>query len=422
MNTESVTYMGLPKKWIVILSGSLFYAYQFILRVTPNLMNDDWLHHFSMDSNAFGFVISLYSWSYALIQIPLGVMLDRFGAGRLMVLAALMCAVSCFMLSSTHSIFIASCAMFLMGLGSACAFLGSIKLGTVWFSSKDLAKVVALVIVFGTIGAVIGNKPLSTLIEAVGWQMTLYILGILGLGISAFMYITVGRVREPQSNESYSSVFEGFKKVISRPQAWLIALYGTFMYSPITIYGTGWGIPFVKASTELDEGMASYVMTSMFIGAAIGSPVFAYYSDRIHQRVKPMLMGALLGLIVELVVVFVPNVPLTFLFALFFLVGFCYTAKTLSFTAVCEIMPKSCSGVAVGFLNTLTMGAGAIYHPLMGNLIKAHWDGTVENGVPNYSEWDYRFALAIIPILLAGAVLLMRYIKETHHTGDYDRE
>jgi sugar phosphate permease len=413
--------MGIPKKWIVILSGALFYAYQFILRVAPNLMNDDWLQHFSMDANAFGFVISLYSWSYALIQIPLGLMLDRFGAGRLMVLAAFMCAISCFMLSSTHSIFIASCAMFLMGLGSACAFLGSIKLGTVWFNSKDLAKVVALVIVFGTIGAVIGNKPLSALIEAVGWQTTLYILGLLGLALSIFMYLTVGRVQEPQSDESYKNVLEGFKKVISRPQAWLIALYGTFMYCPITIYGTGWGIPFVKASTQLDEGMASYVMTSMFVGAAIGSPIFAYYSDRICQRVKPMLMGALLGLAVEIIVVFIPNIPLNFLFVLFFLVGFCYTAKTLSFTAVCEIMPKSCSGVAVGFLNTLTMGAGALYHPLMGKLIVSHWDGTVQNGTDIYSEWDYRFALIIIPVLLAGAVILMRYIKETHHTGEYDR-
>ncbi len=425
MNTESVTYMGIPKKWIVIFSGCLFYAYQFIIRVAPNLMNDDWLHHFSIDANAFGIIISLYSWSYALVQIPLGVMMDRFGAGRLMVLGAFLCALSCFMLSCTHSSIVASSAMFVMGLGSACAFLGSIKLGTVWFTSRELAKVVALVIVSGVIGAAIGNKPLSMLMDAFGWQMTLYILGMIGLALCLFMYVSIGRVREPYTPEPYKNVLDGIKKVIIRPQAWLIAMYGRFMYSPITIYGTGWGIPFVKASTQMDEGTASYVMTSMFIGAGIGSPIFAYYSDRICQRIKPMYMGALLGLLVELIIVFVPNIPLSFLFGLFFMVGFCYTAKTLSFTAVCEIMPKSCSGVAVGFLNTLTMGAGVIYHPLVGRLVDFHWthgEGIMENGAKIYSEWDYRFALAIVPVFLAGAVLIVRYIKETHHSGELDRE
>lgn len=419
MNSESHVYMGIPKKWIVIFCGSLFYAYQFILRVTPNLMNEDWLHHFSIDANTFGIIVSLYSWSYSLVQIPLGVMLDRFGTGRLMTAAALMCSLSCFLLSTTSSVLVASTAIFLMGLGSACAFLGSVKLGTVWFNSKDLAKVVSFIIVSGTLGAVIGNRPLSELIHLVGWQMTLNILGIMGLGITLLIYMTIGKVREPkQARVENHNIFEGLKMVISRPQAWFIALYGTFMYSPITIFGTGWGIPFLKAANGLDDGMASYVMTSMFIGAGIGSPIFAYYSDKISQRKKPMLLGAVAAFVVSTLVICLPHIPLYSLFSLFFIIGFCYTAKTLSFTAACESMPKNCSGVAVGFLNTLTMGAGALYHPLIGKLITVHWDGKESYGNPIYTEWDYRFALMIIPILLAGAIFLMRIIKETHHASD----
>lgn len=298
--TINDTFFGIPHRWIVILSGALFYAYQFVIRVAPNLMIDDWMSHFAIDAKSYGFIISLYSWSYAIIQIPLGLMMDRIGAGRLMVFGAFLCAASCFMLSMTGSNTVAACAMFLIGLGSASAFLGSIKLGTMWFSTNDLAKVVALVIVFGTIGGAIGNRPLSALILNVGWQNTFSVLGIAGLLIALVMYVAIVRTPEPKSHDSlansktFQMVFEELRLLLTRPQAWFIAMYGMFMYSPITIYGTAWGNAFVKTAADTDNGMASWVMTVMLFGAGIGSPIFAYYSDKICQRVKPMYMGAVL--------------------------------------------------------------------------------------------------------------------------------
>lgn len=418
MKTTSEYIGRIPKKWLIILSGAVFYAYQSILRVAPNVMNADWMLHFHIDANALGFMISFYYWSYATVQIPLGVMLDKFGAKRLMVLASFLCAISCFIIASTDSVTIASIAMFLMGLGSACAFLGSIKLGTTWFTSNELVKIVAFVIVLGSFGSALGGRPLNMLTNYMGWQATMNLMGVIGLFVCSFVYLTVGRALEPQSHQTPENVLDGVKKVILRPQAWLIALYGTFMYSPIIIYGTSWGMPFINSMPDVGEGTAAWVLTSMVVGAAIGSPIFAYYSDHISQRIRPMIMGALLGLMIELIIIFVPGLSITSLFGLFFLVGFCYTAKTLSFTAVCEIMPKSCSGVAVGFLNTLAMGAGTIFHPLIGKLLVVHWDGTMLGTAPLYSEWDYRFALSVLPICLGAALLLMMFIKETHHAAE----
>lgn len=415
MNTDSEYVRGIPKKWLIILSGAIFYAYQSILRVAPNVMNPEWMFHFQIDANALGIMVSFYYWSYSSIQIPLGILLDRFGARRLMVVASLLCSLSCFALSATDSVGIASIAMFLMGLGSACAFLGTVKLGTTWFTSDELVKIVAFVLVLGSIGSAIGGRPLNMLVEAMGWQSTLVILGCVGLVVTYFVYLTVGRAKEPVSYSNSVNVLDGIKQVIKRPQAWLIAMYGMFMYSPIIIYGTTWGVPFVKTVSQVTEGTAALVLTSMVIGAAVGSPIFAYYSDHISQRIRPMIMGAILGLIIELIIVFCPGLSLNMFFVLFFLVGFCYTAKTLSFTAVCEIMPPSCSGVAVGFLNTLTMGAGIIFHPLIGKLLDMSWDGTMENGLRIYSEWDYRFAMVVLPICIGSALLLMMFIKETHH-------
>ncbi|MBW8309571.1 MAG: MFS transporter [Candidatus Paracaedibacteraceae bacterium] len=405
----------IPRAWLVVASGALFYCYQFILRVAPNVLKDDWEKFFSLDASEFGQLVSLYSWSYAAVQLPLGVMLDRFGAGRIIVVASTICALSCFLFAVSDSIYIAGIAMFFMGLGSAAGFLGSIKLGTTWFPPSQLAKVVALTLLFGTIGASIGGTPLSAMATQYGWQTAIIALGFVGLAISLLIFMAVGRHGEPHTYEPADDLLQGVMQVIRQPQAWLIATYGMLMYAPVTIMGTAWGVPFIKSVYSIPETIAATLTTSLFIGAAVGSPVFALYSDRIQKRLPPMMVGVILSLIVNGIVIFIPNVSLMTMYALFFAIGFCYTAKSLSFTSICEIMPPSCSGVAVGFLNTITMATGALFHPLIGNLLDYHSEGTIINDVKIYSEWDYRFALAIVPICMLIGVVVVRFIKETHH-------
>lgn len=137
--------LGIPRGWVAVSCGALFYCYQFALRVSPNVMHNELMHDFAINATAFGTMIAFYSWSYAGVQIPLGIALDRLGPGILLTWASLICALSCFIFSISTSAYVASFALFLMGLGSAGGFLGSIKLGTVWFPPSHLARVIALI-------------------------------------------------------------------------------------------------------------------------------------------------------------------------------------------------------------------------------------------------------------------------------------
>lgn len=409
-------FLGLGRGWYVVGCAALFYAYQFILRVAPNVMNDELLRDLGINATELGTMISFYSWSYAGIQIPLGIVMDRFGAGRLLTLSALICGVSCFAFALTTSLFVCSLSLFLMGLGSACAFLGAMKLSTTWFPPSHLARAVALILVFGTLGASIGNTPLSVLVDSVGWQSAMHLFGYVGIGLAAIIYLVIGRHPEIVVYESSVNIFSGLKVVLSNPQSWLIACFGMLMYAPITIMGTAWGIPFIKVAYHMDEKIAATVTTVMFVGAALGSPVFSLFSDHQQSRITPMFTGAILCTAIYCIIIFIPNLPVSTIYALFFAAGFCYTAKSLSFSAICEITPPAYSGVGVGFVNTITMGTGIIFHPIIGKMIVYHWDGTIIDGVNFYSEWDYRFALALVPFSLAISVIICRFIRETHHT------
>jgi MFS family permease len=209
-------------------------------------------------------------------------------------------------------------------------------------------------------------------------------------------------------------VFGGFWRVLKSPQAWLISGFSMLMYAPLIIMGDAWCVPFIKSIYTIDEKWAATIPTVLFVGAALGSPFFTSLSDRLTSRRLPMMLGALMALGTFMLIIFGNNIPLPYMYVLFFLAGFSYTAKCLCFASMTEIMPPEASGVSIGFSNMIVMGFGAVVHPLIGTLLDHSWNGLVMDGRPIYSELDYRHAMNIIPICLALSLFLLGFIKETH--------
>ena len=116
------------------------------------------------------------------------------------------------------------------------------------------------------------------------------------------------------------------------------------------------------------------------------------------------------------------ELPLYVLYIFFFVGGFAYPAKCLTFASICEIMPLKMSGVSVAFVNMIVMATGVIFHPLIGGMINAHWNGAMLNNIPYYTVEDYRFALIIIPALLILSGVISFFMKETHPDHEMPKE
>ena len=407
------------KGWIIVLCSALFYMYQFTLRVSPNIMNHELLSNFALESAGLGILIGAYNWAYSAMQIPLGISMDRVGPRFFLCAAALICAFSCFLFGHTSNPILGGCARFLMGIGSACGFIGTVKIGTLWLHRRHIAKVTGIAILMGTAGASLGGAPLEIILNKIGFQRTMELLGLIGLGITVIVYLFVKNHPDP----------EGFKKqanatphnhpltdvmtLLKTPQAWIMAVYGMLMYLPITVIGVVWGVSFVRTTEGVSDVVAASVVSTMFLGAALGSPVFAYLSDFIHSRRFPMALGSLVTSFIWFIV-FLADVPLYMLYVLFFIAGFTYTAKCLSFASICEVMPLNMSGVSIAFVNMVVMSTGILFLPILGALIDWHWDGTMFNGIPMYDASDYSFALLVIPIALIISFILTLFMKETH--------
>ena len=406
--------------WLIVICSGLFYLYQFMIRVSPNIMNDELMARLSVDGVALGTIVGVYYWSYVGMQLPLGITIDRVGPRVFLCSASFLCAFSCYLFGNTSNMYVAALARFIMGLGSACGLIGTIKLGTIWLEPKQIAKVTAVTILLGTVGASLGGTPLKLVLMDNGLELTMEYLSYLGLMIGVIIYFVVHNHPkldhhfELQDLYANEHPFKDIKNIIRKPQIWVVAIYGMLMYIPITVIGTAWGVSFVERACNTTETLAASVVSSMFLGAATGSPLFAIASDYFKSRKLPMLFGSVFAAVVWCVIVMIEGIPLSCMYMLFFIAGFFYTAKCLTFVSVCEIMPKNMSGISIAFANMIVMTTGIIFHPLIGALLDFSWDGKKIDNIYYYSEHDYRFALIVIPVFLCLACINLFFIQETH--------
>ena len=109
--------------WLVCALGAVFYSYEYFLRISPSVMEHALRDHFNLSATGFGLLSAFYYYAYVPMQLPVGVLMDRFGPRRLLTIACLICVVGTFMFGDTVLFGVAAAGRFLVGLGSAFAFL-----------------------------------------------------------------------------------------------------------------------------------------------------------------------------------------------------------------------------------------------------------------------------------------------------------
>ena len=117
--------------WLICGLGAIFYSYEYLLRIAPSVMEHSLRTHFDLSATGFGFLSSIYYFAYVPMQLPVGVLLDRYGPQRLLTFACFICVAGTFLFTSTNIYWIASLCRFLMCFGSAFAFVGLLKLATI---------------------------------------------------------------------------------------------------------------------------------------------------------------------------------------------------------------------------------------------------------------------------------------------------
>ena len=130
---ESTKKPSLFSAYVIFFLASSFYLYEFVLQVAPSVMASPMMQTFHVSAEGFGVISAFYFYAYAPMQLPAGLLFDRYGPRKLMTAALMLCALGSFFFASTDSVITASMGRFLIGIGSAFSFIGVLVLASRWF-------------------------------------------------------------------------------------------------------------------------------------------------------------------------------------------------------------------------------------------------------------------------------------------------
>lgn len=402
---RTLAYLG----W---LTGALFFFYAWVVRVAPSVMIEELMRDFAVGAAAIGNLSAFYFYGYAGMQVPIGMMMDRFGPRRLMTAAAGVCALGCILFAMSTAFWGVAAGRFLIGASAAFSLVGAMAVAGQWFPARRFALLSGLAMMMGMAGGVFGQAPLRLVVERYDWRTAMMITAVGGLLIAVAAWTSV-RDRHRGSG-GVGQVFGGLGHVLRNPQTWLIAVAGLGTTGPLLGFAGLWGVPYLEATHGIDRTAAAAVTSTLFIGWGVGAPLFGWFSDRIGRRRLPFIIGVVLCAAAMAALVHVPGLSLPAVSALCFLCGFGGSSQIVGFAAVREHNAASLSGTAIGFVNGMVTGAGALYQPLLGWLLDLAWGGQMEAGARIYDPSAYRFAFNAI---VAGAViglLCTLAMRETH--------
>jgi MFS family permease len=394
------------------LSCAVFFFYAWVLRVAPSVMVEELMRDFAVGAGVLGHLSAAYYYGYAGMQIPVGLLLDRFGPRRLTTVAALVVAGGCVLFACAASLTAATAGRFLIGASAAFSLVGSMAVAGRWFRPDRFAVLAGLAMAMGMAGGVFGQAPLRLAIEASDWRTTQLLLAAGGAALAVACWLTV-RDRWRGSG-GIGSVFSGLAAVLSHRQTLLIAIVGLGTSAPLLAFAGLWGVPFLETTYGLSRASAAALTSAIFVGWGIGAPLIGWVSDRIGRRWMPLMAGLTLQTAALALLIYVPNLPWVALACLCFMVGFLGSAQILCFALVKENHPIALSGTAIGLLNGVVTGAGAFFQPLVGVLLDMMWTGETVLGARVYQPQAYGFAfLSLVACCLAGA-LCMLGVRETY--------
>ena len=239
--------------WAVCLLGALFYCYEYLLRIEPSLMIQQLEQFYGLSASGLGVLSAYYYWAYTPMQLIVGPAIDYFGPRRAMTFAVLCCAIGSYIFGEATGIVAASFGRFLIGFGSAFAFVGVLKLAAIWLPVRHFALFAGFTTALGMIGAMGGNMGMMALIKSVGWQETIYYGSVLGLILTPIIWIVVRDHHswtpggeDHKDFESVSSMLTGFKQIVGNGQMWLSGAVGMILFLSLSVFAEMWGIQFLE--------------------------------------------------------------------------------------------------------------------------------------------------------------------------------
>jgi predicted MFS family arabinose efflux permease len=380
---------------VVFLPFAAGYFLSFFFRNVNAVISKDLASEFALSPSDLGFLTSMYLLAFAAFQLPLGVLLDRYGPRR--VVAALFCIAAAGALTFALAVdfTMLSLGRALIGLGVSGGLMGAIKAFTLWFPLSRLATLNGLFLAAGGLGGIAATSPAEALLGPFGWRALFMGLCVLSVIAALLLFFVVPEKPLPGEGQSLRAQVAGFGTIFSRLAFWRIVLPFVVCHAGyLTLQGLWLGPWLYDVAGQERHSVGNYLFVTA-LAYTLGSIFFGVSSDRLAAAGVSRVTVFKLGIAVSVAVFWLLASGVTAgLGALLFVYGFSTTSAVLAYALLPPAFPAAMTGRVTTATNVLMFSLSFLFQWGVGAVLRYY---PVTEG--QYSPQGYSTALTLLAVL-----------------------
>lgn len=416
--------LGTLLAWLVWAIAVLYYLYEYIQRIAPSLIVPNLMQSFHLDTAALGNLSAIYFYSYALCQVPVGIIADRYGPKRPLFYASILCTIGSILFASTTILGLAQLGRGLIGVGSAFGYICCLRIIINWFPEKRFGFMCGLVNTVGLLGALLGDLSLNHFLAHSDWRSILLSLSIIGCFISVLIFLIVKDFPKKRTNDvailktagNIKGVLTPLVRVVKCRHVWIAGLYVGGMYCTYDTLAALWGVPYIQSIYHINKLHAAEMSGLIFLGGAVGYLFFGALISRFQNMHKMIMITAATSILLTALCLYQIPQNMALVEILFFSLGFFTGANCVVTDLVKSYMPREMSGLTLGFVNFMLVSIGAISQPLFGYLLQSGHGYT--DHLSAFGTADYQRAFLLLPTFYVTSLLCALFIKQVKKSSD----
>lgn len=363
---------------VVFIALAAIYTFSMFYRVSSAVIAPELMAEFHLTAESIGLLSGAFFYSFAILQIPAGPLLDRIGPRIVLTFSALVGAAGALLFGVAHSFSAALAGRILMGFGMASILMGCLKVFTLRFSPSAFASLSGFIIAVGTVGNLLAATPLAYVASKIGWRMTFLLCSVITALLAIALFWALKERESAASEKAPSPAGEApgirttARLVLGSLAFWQLGAVAFFRYGTyVSLQGIWLGLYLmdVKGYTPVEAGN---VLAMLAVGMTVGSPIAGHLSDKVFRARKSVALAGFAlyaASLMPLIGIFDID-SMTWYIILAFWIGFFSGFGMLAYSHGKDLFPPAISGTVMTWVNFFVIAGGAIMISVLGKIIE----------------------------------------------------
>lgn len=418
--------LGGRRAWAVFVAALLVYILAIFHRTSLGVAGVMAAERFHISSAQLATFVMVQLFVYAVMQVPVGALLDRFGSKVLLIAGVTTMTIAQFGFAFADTFAMGVLARVFVGMGDAMVFVSLLRVVALWFPPARSPIMTQLVGVFGQFGAIAAAGPLSAALHGIGWTKSYLLASSVGivLGIVLILvvrdspYLTKERT-EIKLRAVARAVSSAWREPGTRLGLWC---HFTSQFSA-TVFSLMWGFPFLTKAEGLSSGTASLLLEIMVVATVTASPLFGAFTARYPYNRSTLVLGTVTAIMTMWAVVLLwpGQAPLPVLLVLVIVTAIGGPGSMIGFDLARTFNPTHRIGSASGIVNVGGFSATLMSVFVIGVIL----DHVAPGGAEHYDMHAFRVAMSFQYVVWTfGIIQILRLRRRTrrlvHNSDDYE--